>query len=192
MILLVKWTHSLMRVTAWPYSFSKASGAPAGVKPMRSERKRTVSGAITLLLFSILAHGVVGCSASSDRSMFSSAVPSASSRFTSGSSRAAPVSPAQHARAQVQWLRARSGQLSDQQLYLLQQIPWNSGSAVDQARQRMLERGRDGALVEKEYGRQRVLGRPRVMDSARDQLGSRKTRTEENRTGNTDEEAGAS
>jgi hypothetical protein len=92
----------------------------------------------------------------------------------------------------VQWLRARSGQLSDQQLYLLQQIPWNSGSAVDQARQRMLERGRDRASVEKEYGRQRILGRPRVMDTARDQFVSRKTRTEENRTANTDEEAGAS
>ncbi len=177
-----------MRVTAWPYSFSKASATPAGVTPMRSERKRTVSGVITLLLFAILAHGVVGCAASSDRSMFSSAVPSASSR----SSRAAPVSPAQHARAQVQWLRAHSGQLSDQQLYLLQQIPWNSGSTVDQARQQMLERGRDGASIEQEYGRQRILGRPRVMDSARDQLGTNETRTEENQTGNTDEEAGAS
>ena len=206
-ILLVKWIHSLMRVTAWPYSFSKASGTPAGVKPVRRERKRTISGAITLLLFAILAHGVVGCSASSDRSVSSFASSRASSGVTSGSSRAAHISPAQHARAQVQWLRARSGQLSDQQLYLLQQIPWNSGSAVDQARQRMLQRGRDGASVEQEYGSQRILGRPRVMDSARDQLRTRETRTEQtrteqnrteetrteqNRTGNPAEEAGAS
>ena len=88
--------------------------------------------------------------------------------------RAAPQpngsTPAQHARSQLQWLRARGGDLTPEQLHLLQQIPWNSGFEVDLARQRLLERGnlyRDGT---EEFQRHRVLGRPRVMDAAREAL----------------------
>jgi hypothetical protein len=70
----------------------------------------------------------------------------------------------------LQWLRARGGDLTPEQLHLLQQIPWNSGFEVDLARQRLLERGnlyRDGT---EEFQRHRVLGRPRVMDAAREAL----------------------
>lgn len=88
--------------------------------------------------------------------------------------RAAPQpngnTPAQHARAQVQWLRTRGGDLTPEQLHLIQQIPWNAGSEMDLTRQRMLERGNSSRDGSEEFQRHRVLGRPRVMDAARDAL----------------------
>ncbi|MDE0961160.1 MAG: hypothetical protein OSB09_10295 [Planctomycetota bacterium] len=139
--------------------------------------KRTGSSRFTMVLLIIMISGAVGCAAPTSRSLSTSSA----IRAAQGGTR---VSPAQHARDQVQWLRSRSGQLSDQQLYLLQQIPWNSGSQVDLARQRMLERGRTGRQNEEQYGRHRVLGRPRVMDSARDAL-----RVTPEGTENTDKDA---
>ena len=78
------------------------------------------------------------------------------------------ATPAQHARSQVQWLRSRGGELTPEQLHLLQQIPWNSSSDVEEARRRMLERGGEEGDREPEFVRQRILGRPRVMDAARE------------------------
>ena len=78
------------------------------------------------------------------------------------------TTPAQHARSQVQWLRARGGELTPEQLHLLQQIPWNAGSDVEEARRRLLERGGEEGDREPEFVRQRVLGRPRVMEAARE------------------------
>ncbi len=78
------------------------------------------------------------------------------------------ATPAQHARSQVQWLRSKGDQLTPQQLHLLQQIPWNASSDVEEARRRMLERGGEEGDREPEFVRQRILGRPRVMDAARE------------------------
>ncbi|MGE4603004.1 MAG: hypothetical protein AAEJ65_08880 [Planctomycetota bacterium] len=83
------------------------------------------------------------------------------------------ISPAQHAVSQVNWMKARAGQLTPEQVYLLQQLPWRADGATDGDRQKMFDLDRAGQAPGHRFGRQRVLGRPRVMDAAREELRAR-------------------
>ena len=83
------------------------------------------------------------------------------------------TSPAQHAVAQVNWMKSRAGQLTPEQVYLLQQLPWRADGTTDRDRQKMFDLAHDGQAPVNRIRRQRVLGRPRVMDAAREELRAR-------------------
>ena len=86
------------------------------------------------------------------------------------------TTPAQHATSQVQWLKSRAGQLTPEELYLLQRVPWRSDGTADGDRQKIFDLARDGEAPVNRFTRQRVLGRPRVMDVALEELRARQLR----------------
>ena len=77
------------------------------------------------------------------------------------------TSPAQHAVSQVQWLKSRAGQLTPEELQLLQQVPWRGAGNGDLDRQKIFDLTQDGKAPVNRITQRRVLGRPRVMDAAR-------------------------
>ena len=81
-------------------------------------------------------------------------------------------SPVNHAREQLEWIRRNGKSLSEAELYYAQNTPWSGQSLTSGQRRRWIATNTDGirqrSAEEAASSRQRLLERPRVMDSARD------------------------
>ncbi len=95
-----------------------------------------------------------------------------SSGYGASFSGRAGFSPVNHAREQLEWIRRNGNSLSEAELYYAQNTPWSGQSLTSGQRRRWIATNTDGirqrSAEEATTSRQRVLERPRVMDSARD------------------------
>jgi len=95
-----------------------------------------------------------------------------SSGYGASFSGRAGFSPVNHAREQLEWIRRNGNSLSEAELYYAQNTPWSGQSLTSGQRRRWIATNTDGirqrSAEEAAASRQRVLERPRVMDSARD------------------------
>ena len=95
-----------------------------------------------------------------------------SSGYGASFSGRAGYSPVNHAREQLEWIRRNGKSLSEAELYYAQNTPWSGQSLTSGQRRRWIATNTDGirqrSAEEAAASRQRLLERPRVMDSARD------------------------
>lgn len=95
-----------------------------------------------------------------------------SSGYGASFSGRAGYSPVNHAREQLEWIRRNGKSLSEAELYYAQNTPWSGQSLTSGQRRRWIATNTDGirqrSAEEAASSRQRLLERPRVMDSARD------------------------
>ena len=95
-----------------------------------------------------------------------------SSGYGASFSGRAGYSPVNHAREQLEWIRRNGKSLSEAELYYAQNTPWSGQSLTSGQRRRWIATNTDGirqrSAEETAASRQRLLERPRVMDSARD------------------------
>ena len=95
-----------------------------------------------------------------------------SSGYGASFSGRAGFSPVNHAREQLEWIRRNGKSLSEAELYYAQNTPWSGQSLTSGQRRRWIATNTDGirqrSAEETAASRQRLLERPRVMDSARD------------------------
>lgn len=95
-----------------------------------------------------------------------------SSGYGASFSGRAGFSPVNHAREQLEWIRRNGKSLSEAELYYAQNTPWSGQSLTSGQRRRWIATNTDGirqrSAEEAASSRQRLLERPRVMDSARD------------------------
>lgn len=132
----------------------RRSSALAGSSPRWI--KKSVATGMRFLLLCLLGVGFLpGCAGDSQRTARSW------------------TTPAQHAASQVQWLRARAGNLTPAELQLLKQVPWRADGSIDGDRQRLFDLTQDSDTSIDRSTRRRVLGRPRVMDAAQQELRER-------------------